>query len=261
MAEYIVIANKLNFREGPQLTAAVITVLPRGQIVDGGPAASAGWLEVTTIVPSLPGETRGFVSAEFAVETAAAAPPPAPSASRFDVTFDHLRKLAPHAKKAFADPLAGDCLAVRQRHGLSIAPLQICHFMAQLAHEAAGFITMREFWGPTPAQRRYEGRADLGNTRPGDGKRFMGRGYIQVTGRANYARYGSRLNQPLTASPALAEQPLIALDIACLYWLDRKIDEPAGRDDVAEVTRRINGGRNGLAERAALLRKAKQIWM
>ena len=119
---------------------------------------------------------------------------------------------------------------------------------------------MREFWGPTRAQLGYEGRKDLGNTQAGDGKRFMGRGYLQITGRANYGRYGQLIGQPLTTMPQLAEDPIQALSIACLYWKSRDIDRPVANNDIAEVTRRINGGHNGLAERTALFRKAMQIW-
>ena len=107
---------------------------------------------------------------------------------------------------------------------------------------------------------RYEGRKDLGNTQPGDGKRFMGRGYLQITGRANYGSYGTLIGQTLTSMPQLSEDPIVALNIACFYWKNRNIDIPAGKNDIAEVTRRINGGHNGLAERTALFKKAMQIW-
>ena len=158
------------------------------------------------------------------------------------------------------EPLVQNCVAVREHYGLAVTPLHMCHFLAQLAHECAGFRTMREYWGPTTAQKRYEGRADLGNLQPGDGKRFMGRGYIQITGRANYGTYGSKLGLALTASPALAEDPVTALNIACIYWKKRNIDSPAGTNDIGEVTRRINGGTNGLADRTALFRKARKLW-
>lgn len=71
----------------------------------------------------------------------------------------------------------------------------------------------REIWGPTEAQKRYEGRKDLGNTQPGDGKRFMGRGYVQITGRTNYQKASSLVGKDLVANPDLALDPEIAAKI------------------------------------------------
>jgi len=132
--------------------------------------------------------------------------------------------------------------------------LRIAHFMAQVVHECAGFRTTEEF----ASGAAYEGRADLGNLRPGDGVRYKGRGLIQLTGRANYARAGARLGLPLEAEPALAAEPVTSLRIACDYWVDRGINAPADRDDLEAVTRRVNGGLNGLADRRALLVRARR---
>jgi predicted chitinase len=71
----------------------------------------------------------------------------------------------------------------------------------------------REIWGPTAAQKRYEGRVDLGNTQPGDGKRYMGRGYVQITGRANYRKASSLTGHDLVAEPDLALRADIAARI------------------------------------------------
>lgn len=138
-------------------------------------------------------------------------------------------------------------------------PRRIAHFLAQAAHETMGFVYLREIWGPTPAQQRYEGRADLGNTQPGDGKRFLGRGIFQLTGRANYARYGAKLGLDLTAHPELAEEPGAAVLTACLYWQDHGLSRLADADDAQGITRRINGGVNGLADRLARLERAKRV--
>ncbi len=80
-------------------------------------------------------------------------------------------------------------------------------------HESGRFKYMREIWGPTAAQKRYEGRKDLGNTVAGDGKRFMGRGFCQITGRRNYTDWGRRLGLDLLKEPQLAEKPEIAARI------------------------------------------------
>jgi len=75
-----------------------------------------------------------------------------------------------------------------------VGPARVAAFLAQVGHESGGFVHTREIWGPTPAQQRYEGRADLGNTRPGDGSRFRGRSLIQVAGRANYTAVAAGLD-------------------------------------------------------------------
>ena len=84
--------------------------------------------------------------------------------------------------------------------------LRLAHFLTQITHESGGLYYTQELWGPTPAQLRYEGRADLGNTQPGDGQRYMGRGPLQITGRANYRAAGLRLGYPLEDQPELAAQ-------------------------------------------------------
>jgi putative chitinase len=89
-------------------------------------------------------------------------------------------------------------------------PDQQAAFIAEWARETAGFALLREVWGPTAAQLRYEVRADLGNTQPGDGKRFVGRGFPQFTGRANYTAAGAALGIDLVRNPQLVEQPALA---------------------------------------------------
>lgn len=131
--------------------------------------------------------------------------------------------------------------------------LRIAHFMGQVTHECAGFRTTEEF----ASGAAYEGREDLGNTRPGDGRRYKGRGLIQLTGRANYRNIGGKLGLPLEDDPQLAAEPATSLKIACEYWKTRNINEAADRDDLMQATRRVNGGLNGLEERRAYLRKAK----
>jgi predicted chitinase len=138
-------------------------------------------------------------------------------------------------------------------------PARQAAFLAQLAHESAEFRFMEEIWGPTPAQRRYEGRRDLGNTQPGDGFRYKGRGPIQVTGRANYKRYGDMLGIDLVGNPQLAATPEVGFRIAGLYWRTNGINEMADRQDIVAVTRRINGGTNGLEDRKKYYERAKRV--
>lgn len=134
-----------------------------------------------------------------------------------------------------------------------LSPLAKSHFIAQLAHESDGFRTSVEY----ASGRAYEGRKDLGNTQPGDGVRYKGRGLIQLTGRANYTAAGRALGLDLIAHPELAEKPRNAARIAGWYWNSRKITPIAERDDLVGVTKKINGGTKGLADRAKWLDKAK----
>ncbi len=126
-------------------------------------------------------------------------------------------------------------------------------FIAQLAHESGQLRWMEEIWGPTDAQRRYEPpsplAARLGNTQPGDGKRFKGRGPIQITGRFNYAKYGALLGVDLVAQPELAASPEFGFATAGLYWQSNGLNALADAGEFTKITRRINGGTNGLADR------------
>ena len=135
-------------------------------------------------------------------------------------------------------------LAAMSRAGI-VDPTERAMFLAQMAHESGNFRYDEEI----ASGQAYEGRSDLGNTQPGDGVRYKGRGYIQLTGRANYRDYGNRLGVDLENNPDLAKDPNIAADIAIAYWQQRVDRNAARAGDVRTVTRNINGGLNGLADR------------
>ena len=137
--------------------------------------------------------------------------------------------------------------------------LRLAHFMAQASHETGDFCYMRELWGPTPAQTRYEGRKDLGNTQPGDGRKYQGRGIFQLTGRANYREMGKALAIDLEGEPDLAARPDLSVRIACHYWLTRGLNELADKDNLLAITKKINGGTNGLRDRERCLERAKAV--
>lgn len=140
-----------------------------------------------------------------------------------------------------------------------LRPLRLAHFLAQAAHETGGWHWLVEIWGPTQAQKRYEGRKDLGNNQAGDGYAFRGRGIFQLTGRANYERYSNLLGLDLVEEPELAAHPGISLLIACKYWQERGINDSADRNDLEGVTRKINGGTNGIESRAKYLDKLQKL--
>lgn len=141
--------------------------------------------------------------------------------------------------------------------------LRAAAFVAQLAHESGEFRYMEELWGPTAAQRRYEPACDLatrlGNRDPGDGRRFKGRGPIQITGRYNYAKYGGLLGVDLLAQPELAATPVIAFATAGLFWQSNGLNALADAQRFETITRRINGGVNGLADRQRYYAKALEV--
>lgn len=145
-------------------------------------------------------------------------------------------------------------------------PARIAAFLAQVGHESGGFRYTSEIWGPTPAQQRYEGRKDLGNTQPGDGSRYRGHGFIQTTGRANHAAVRDRLRQRLSVEvPDFEEHPeaLAELPWACLsaadYWDMRKLNALADAGDFEAITRKVNGGLNGHADRVARWERVKAV--
>lgn len=134
-------------------------------------------------------------------------------------------------------------------------------FLAQIGHESGGLRYSRELWGPTPAQVRYEGRADLGNTQPGDGSKYRGRGFLQITGRANYAAAGDALHLDLIGHPEILEEPDMCALSAAWWWQSHGLNERAddvSRDSFIRITAIINGGTNGLADRLERWANAKQ---
>ena len=148
-------------------------------------------------------------------------------------------------------------LLIKMNENSIDVPLRRVHFLAQIGHESKELIYSEEI----ASGRAYEGRLDLGNTQPGDGVRFKGRGLIQITGRANYADYGRSRGRDFTSSTAaaqsIANDPALAVDASCWFWSEHNLNRLADRDDVLAITKIINGGTNGLAERKALLLRAK----
>lgn len=108
------------------------------------------------------------------------------------------------------------------------------------------FTPISEIGGVSYFTKMYEGRKDLGNTEPGDGAKYKGRGYIQITGRYNYGKYGKLIGIDLVSDPEKAKDPEIAAKIACLYIRDHGCDVWAERGHWYKVRRLVNGGTNGM---------------
>ena len=153
-------------------------------------------------------------------------------------------------------------------------PQEYAHFLAQACHETDHFKTLREY----ASGKAYEGRIDLGNTRPGDGVRFKGRGIFQTTGRANYTQLGIKKGKRdlFVNSPKLLEQPEFAVWSACEYWLTRNLNDAANHSDgdllkkkyrgnvidvspIEFISITINGGYNGMEDRKKYYARAKSI--
>lgn len=186
------------------------------------------------------------------------------------MTLDYakvLRVIAPTGKASIIAAVAPHLVPAFEPAGI-VTPLRAAHFLAQAAHECDGFKTLEEYWGPTPAQRKYEGNRRLGNTQKGDGVRFKGRGIFQLTGRANYRRIGAALGLPLEETPELAADPRVSVLVAVNYWATRKwrgesLNSYADADRIDAISMAINGVNkhgeaNGMPSRREYLARAKR---
>lgn len=120
------------------------------------------------------------------------------------------------------------------------------NFLAQAAHETAGFDTLEEY----ASGSAYEGRSDLGNTKSGDGVKYKGRGIFMYTGRYNYTKLGEKLGVDLVSNPKLLQENIeYAVLSAFIYWNERNLNKYADHDNIETITRKINGGLNGFTDR------------
>lgn len=166
-----------------------------------------------------------------------------------------LQILMPLSSQDKADTFSEPLSAAMNANQIN-TPLRQAHFLAQLGHESGSLLYTAEL----ASGAAYEGRIDLGNTQPGDGPRFKGRGLIQITGRTNYTNYGSDRGQDYITGVnpnLLATDANIAADCSGWFWATRQLNELADNDDLLTITRRINGGTNGLDDRTNRLKLAK----
>jgi putative chitinase len=134
-------------------------------------------------------------------------------------------------------------------------PQRIRMFLAQIGHESGQLRYRREL----ASGEAYEGRKDLGNTKPGDGVRYKGRGLIQITGRNNYGLASLALGLPLLEKPELLEEDLNACRSAGWFWYKSNLNALADMGKFETITRRINGGLNGYSDRYKLYQRAFEI--
>ena len=136
-----------------------------------------------------------------------------------------------------------------------VTPQRIRMFLAQIGHESGQCRYVEEI----ASGEAYEGRKDLGNTQPGDGKKYKGRGLIQVTGRTNYMLCGQYLDLPLLDQPTLLEEPSNAARSAGWFWTLKNLNALADLGLFKQMTKVINGGYNGYADRYKLYQRAFDV--
>lgn len=203
------------------------------------------------------------IRTETAPDGAPTTPGPAPTATGAQarpITLADLAAIMPASSEAHRrDALAG-LNAAMQEFGIDTR-LRQAHFLAQAAYESGELRSLEEAWTGSAQQLRYEPPStlatSLGNVEPGDGRRYRGRGYVSLTGRSNYKTYGDALGIDLLAQPDLAARWDVGARVFGVYWKTRQLNALADADDVAGITRRISGGRVGLAQREEYLVRAK----
>lgn len=151
----------------------------------------------------------------------------------------------------FAQPLS----ETMEKYNIN-SPQRMSCFLAQLAHESGCLRYVKEL----ADGKAYEGRKDLGNIESGDGPRFKGRGLIQITGRLNYSTLSKEFGQDFVAHPELLEGPVWATMSAGWFWNAHQLNVPADVMDFLRITRRINGGTNGMEDRLKYFALAKKTF-
>lgn len=220
-----------------------------GALQAGGPPLDrAAWERYKPQIRDEVGDSRNSSRLEAALSKVP------PSMQAGDVSASQLREMVPGLSAERADRIAPYLNDAMRGAGINTTR-QKAAFIAQLAHESGGFRHFEEL----ASGRAYEGRRDLGNTQPGDGERFKGRGPIQLTGRSNYREAGRALGIDLENNPHLASSLDVGFKTAAWFWNSRGLNERADAGDFQGVTRRINGGYNGYSDRVSYYERALNV--
>jgi len=285
---YRVIASSLMLREAP-VNGQVIMRMDNGTLVTKlEETGTDQWWRISVKAGNMVEE--GYAFAKYLSELN---PKPAP---QFDLSLISNITAAMTGLQTFigdyAEGLDHDLLIklneVVTKYGINANAKRFTHFVSQLAHESANFTVLEEnlyysadglmkifgryFANKAEAEqfakqpekianRVYANRIGNGDEASGDGYRYRGRGFIQLTGRANYRSIGKRIGLDLEGNPDQVSSNLAtALLVAADYWDSRGLNQIADTDDVYKVTKIINGGYNGIEHRKQLLKSAKAIW-
>jgi putative chitinase len=161
------------------------------------------------------------------------------------LTDEQLAKIMPRIDADKRAECLPHLLSAMKEHQIDVAKRRVAMFLAQLAHESGELRWLEEI----ASGEAYEGRKDLGNVNHGDGKRYKGRGPIQLTGRSNYRAAGAALGLDLEDNPWKVALPEVGFRVAGWYWTTRGLNALSDAGDVEAVTKKINGGTNGLVQR------------
>jgi len=170
------------------------------------------------------------------------------------ITLDDLKKICPTTPMAMLMPFVEPLNDAMMEFSIDTVERETM-FLAQIAHESGAFNYVKEL----ASGEAYEGRKDLGNTEHGDGVRYKGRGLIQCTGRLVYKQLSDYFGVDFIAQPELLETPEYAARSAGWFWDSRKLNAIADKGDFLLLTKRINGGTNGYADRQAYLQRAQGV--
>jgi putative chitinase len=267
---------------------AVLAVLSDGHLVERlGPSEVAGVWRVAVQISRLRDE--GYMEAASLIPVETRKSFRLPFFRDLKASYQRVSQfVGEKVAGQYGETLLPQLNAVLTQYGINRNARRFAHFMSQLSHESGGFKRLDEnlnysaeaLWrlfrkyfrdeaeaasfARQPeriANRIYANRMGNGDEASGDGWRYRGRGFIQLTGRENYRRIGKKIGLDLEADPDLvARDVTVALKTAAAYWDDRGLNALADKDDCEAVTRKINGGVHGLKERKALLERARAIW-
>lgn len=276
--------NRLNIRSGPGIEYEVLGELVHEEEVIV--PETAGWVPIL-----MEDDTTGWVSQKYVEEVStlrppkpAPTPPPTPGPISGGLSADLLQEIVPSLSDDMAESLVS-ALNLAMAEGEINTPLRQAAFIAQIAHESQGFSRFSENlkyragrlldvfgryftedeaeeFARQPekiANRVYANRLGNGDEDSGDGWRYRGRGFIQLTGKDNYRQAGKSLHLDLVGQPEMAEELEVGARIAAWYWSSRHLNSFADNRQFDTITKRINGGLNGLADRLAYYRKAKEV--
>ena len=170
------------------------------------------------------------------------------------MTRQELQRITPYARGGNIDiytPLLNKFMG---HYGINTQARKAA-FLATILHESGSLTYTEEI----ASGLAYEGRQDLGNTKAGDGKRYKGRGLIQITGRYNYSVASIAMGIDLLKNPELLSEPENATWVSCWWWQSKGLNELADRGDFRRITRIVNGGYNGWTDRLNFYNKAKEV--